>query len=160
MAYFAFGGTNLQKGAQGDTVRKIQTALNEKGYNLTVDGIWGDKTDAAVRDFQGKNSLTVDGIYGTNTHTALFGSANTPVSAPTIKPAPTAPTYDTTSWDDTQKGKDSLGAYNDALDKVNNYGPFQYGNMEQYNAVMDKILNREDFTYDFNGDALYQQYKF
>lgn len=30
---------------------------------------------------------------------------------------------------------------------------------EQLKEAMDKILNREDFNYDFNGDAFYQQYK-
>lgn len=30
---------------------------------------------------------------------------------------------------------------------------------EQLKGAMDKILNREDFNYDFNGDAFYQQYK-
>lgn len=30
---------------------------------------------------------------------------------------------------------------------------------DQLGAVMDKILNREDFSYDLNGDALYKQYK-
>ena len=82
-----------------------------------------------------------------------------PVSAPTLKSAPEAPTYDTTSWDDTQKGKDAGAAYDDAKDKVLNYGDFTYGNQEQLNAIMDKILNREKFSYDLNGDALYQQYK-
>ena len=32
-------------------------------------------------------------------------------------------------------------------------------NQEQLNEIMDKILNREKFSYDLNGDALYQQYK-
>ena len=30
---------------------------------------------------------------------------------------------------------------------------------DQLTAILDKILNREDFSYDLNGDALYQQYK-
>ena len=30
---------------------------------------------------------------------------------------------------------------------------------DQITAILDKILNREDFSYDLNGDALYQQYK-
>ena len=150
----------IQHGSSGDSVKEWQKYLNTQGYSLTVDGIFGDKTLAATKEYQTKNGLSVDGIVGKNTWGAAgYSDINTPVSAPTIKPAPTAPTYDTTSWDDTQKGKDALGAYNSAKDAVNNYGPFQYGNMEQYNAVMDKILNREKFSYDFNGDALYQQYK-
>lgn len=39
--------------------------------------------------------------------------------------------------------------------------PGQYTSQwqSQLNDVMDKILNREKFTYDLNGDALYKQYK-
>ena len=42
-----------------------------------------------------------------------------------------------------------------------NYGPynFTYGKQADYDAAMDAILNRKKFSYDLNGDALYQQYK-
>ena len=36
---------------------------------------------------------------------------------------------------------------------------FTYGREEDYNSIFDKILNREDFKFDLNGDALYKQYK-
>lgn len=42
---------------------------------------------------------------------------------------------------------------------VKNYGPFNYARQEDYDKAIDNILNRKDFTYDLNGDALYQQYK-
>lgn len=48
---------------------------------------------------------------------------------------------------------------NDAESAVKNYGSFQYGNQDAYNKAMDAILNRKQFSYDLNGDALYQQYK-
>ena len=157
MGYYS---TTLQKGSQGEETKKWQNFLKSQGYDLEVDGIFGDITDKWTRDYQQKNGLTVDGIVGANTWgKAGYSDINTPVSAPTIDPMPTAPTYDTSTWDESEKGSAALGAYNDAKDAVNNYGPFQYANEEQYKAVMDKILNREDFTYDFNGDALYQQYK-
>jgi hypothetical protein len=38
-------------------------------------------------------------------------------------------------------------------------GAYQSQWQTQLNDTMDKILNREKFSYDFNGDALYQQYK-
>lgn len=47
-----------------DEVRWIQYQLNAKGYNLAVDGIWGNKTEEAVRAFQADNGLVVDGIAG------------------------------------------------------------------------------------------------
>lgn len=36
---------------------------------------------------------------------------------------------------------------------------FNYGNQEAYDKAMNDILNRKDFSYDLNGDMLYQQYK-
>lgn len=62
----------IKNGSQGADVKTLQTALNAKGgYGLSVDGIFGAKTEAAVRDFQKKNKLGVDGIVGPQTWTAL-----------------------------------------------------------------------------------------
>ena len=38
----------------------LQFILNQYGYNLSVDGIFGTRTLNAVRDFQRNNSLSVD----------------------------------------------------------------------------------------------------
>jgi peptidoglycan hydrolase-like protein with peptidoglycan-binding domain len=38
---------------------------------LVVDGIFGHKTDEAVKEFQRDNDLTVDGIVGIKTRTKL-----------------------------------------------------------------------------------------
>jgi hypothetical protein len=154
-----YSGT-IQKGSTGEDVKRWQKYLNTQGHNLTVDGIFGDNTLNATTAYQTANGLSADGIVGEKTWgKAGFSNINTPVSAPTASPMPTAPTYDSTSWDDTQKGQDALKGYQDAQAAVDNYGPFQYSNMEQFNALMEQIMGREKFTYDFNGDALYQQYK-
>ena len=47
----------------------------------------------------------------------------------------------------------------DAENAVNNYGPFSYARQGDYDSLIDSILNRKAFSYDLNGDALYQQYK-
>lgn len=162
MSAFTFGGTNLKKGASGDTVKKIQEALNTHGYSLGVDGIWGDKTDSAIRDFQSKNGLGVDGIYGVNTHNSLFGIAGT--NAPSKPQAPDSYSdIDLGKYDSGyQKSDDVLGAEQkktDAENAVNNYGDFSYANQGNFDEIMNKILNREQFSFDLNGNALYQQYK-
>ena len=154
-----YNGSTLQKGSTGEETRKWQEFLRSQGYVLDADGIFGDITAQQTRHWQRANGLDADGIVGELTWGKAGFSNGNPVSAPTTAPATAAPTYDNTSWDDTEKGSAALGAYNTAKDNVNNYGPFQYSNQEQYQAVMDKILSREDFTYDLNGDALYQQYK-
>lgn len=162
MSTFNFGGTNLKKGASGDTVKRIQEALNNHGYGLGVDGVWGDKTDAAIRDYQTKNGLSVDGIYGVNTHNSLFGIAGT--NDPSKPKAPDSYSdIDLGKYDSGyQKSDDVLNAEQkktDAENAVNNYGDFSYGKQSDFDAIMNKILNREQFSYDLNGDALYQQYK-
>jgi peptidoglycan hydrolase-like protein with peptidoglycan-binding domain len=53
-------------------VKGVQDQLkNRYGYNITIDGIFGSATDAAVRDRQSKKGLWVDGVVGTNTWNAL-----------------------------------------------------------------------------------------
>lgn len=55
-------------GSTGQEVRNIQTKLKNWGYfNSAVDGIFGSKTEAAVKSFQRKNGLTPDGIAGSAT---------------------------------------------------------------------------------------------
>lgn len=61
----------LRKGSKGNDVKYVQFALNERGYGLTIDGIFGAKTEAAVRDFQTKKKISVDGIVGPQTIAAL-----------------------------------------------------------------------------------------
>lgn len=61
-----------KKGATGETVTQIQTRLKEWGYySGEVDGVYGSKTEAAVRYFQSKNGLSVDGQVGNLTLAAL-----------------------------------------------------------------------------------------
>lgn len=62
----------LKMGSSGSQVRTLQTKLNRWGYNCgTVDGIFGSKTQTAVKQFQKNNGLTVDGIVGAKTAAAL-----------------------------------------------------------------------------------------
>ena len=59
-------------GSTGSAVTKLQTTLNEHGYDLDVDGIFGEKTQAAVRDYQEKYGLKLDGIAGKETWGSLL----------------------------------------------------------------------------------------
>ena len=152
--------STLQKGSKGDEVKKWQEYLNTQGYGLSVDGDFGNNTYNATVDWQTKNGLGADGIVGKNTWgKAGFTNLNTPISAPSTNPMPTAPTYDTQSWDDTTKGQGALGAYTDAKDAVSGYDPFTFSQNEWLENVKQGIQNYGDFSYNFNEDALYQQYK-
>ena len=63
----------LRKGRRGDDVKKLQETLNAMGYDCgTADGIFGAKTEIAVRSFQQANGLAADGIAGKNTLALLY----------------------------------------------------------------------------------------
>jgi len=58
-------------------VKDLQNLLNKYGYRLAVDGLVGNATLNAIRDFQSKNGLAVDGIAGTNTMNKLKNGGST-----------------------------------------------------------------------------------
>jgi peptidoglycan hydrolase-like protein with peptidoglycan-binding domain len=62
----------VRKGDQEHPVQTLQHLLRARGQTLTVDGIFGAKTEAAVRAFQQQKALAVDGIVGPNTWSALI----------------------------------------------------------------------------------------
>lgn len=57
----------LRFGARGNLVKGIQAILG-----VSADGVWGNNTEKAIRNFQSRNGLSVDGIVGENTYKALF----------------------------------------------------------------------------------------
>lgn len=59
----------LKMGSRGEDVKKLQENLNKLGFNCgNADGIFGAKTEAAVKALQQKHGLAVDGIVGFTTH--------------------------------------------------------------------------------------------
>jgi peptidoglycan hydrolase-like protein with peptidoglycan-binding domain len=62
----------LRLDSKGDDVKYLQVILNFYGYDLKVDGVFGSKTEAAVKKFQKSRKLTADGIVGRKTWDALL----------------------------------------------------------------------------------------
>ena len=74
----SYPGTPLRRGSSGPSVVVIQVELNRISQNYpsipklaTTDGIFGSRTEAAVRKFQEIFNLTVDGVVGKATWYAL-----------------------------------------------------------------------------------------
>ena len=56
-------------------IQQIQHELARKGFDPgVIDGVWGRRTERAVRAYQGWKGLLVDGIVGPKTWEALFGN--------------------------------------------------------------------------------------
>ncbi len=68
----------LRRGYRGNAVKLLQCYLNLYGEELTVDGVFGADTQAAVIQFQTENSLSADGVVGGNTWNKLTMSGPLP----------------------------------------------------------------------------------
>jgi peptidoglycan hydrolase-like protein with peptidoglycan-binding domain len=62
----------VRQGDRDHPVRTLQHLLRARNHSVAVDGIFGPKTDAAARAFQGEKGLAVDGIVGPLTWSALI----------------------------------------------------------------------------------------
>ena len=62
---------NVKFNSRGNNVRWLQFELNRYGYRLVVDGIAGEKTITALKDFQSSHGLVADGICGPLTREKL-----------------------------------------------------------------------------------------
>lgn len=72
----------LELGGRSAVVTELQQGLHAAGFDPgTPDGIFGPRTDQAVRAFQAGHGLDVDGIVGRDTWSAL-GRSGTPATTP------------------------------------------------------------------------------
>ncbi len=196
--------TNLRPGSSGSDVIKMQEALVEAGYDVGktgADGVFGNNTLAAVKQYQKDHGLAVDGVAGKNTLGSLYGGTNAlnamataavagaqnaaggdkivrvegghdgaggaaepPASETPTEEAPAAEvpafSYDDFSYGDYAQS-DIVQQANALLQQhqSNRPGAYQSQWEAQINEYLNKIMNRDPFSYNFNEDALYQQYK-
>ena len=59
-------------GHNGHPVKTLQFLLRARGHTVTVDGIFGPQTDAAVKAFQMSKGLAANGTMDPNSWTALI----------------------------------------------------------------------------------------
>ena len=68
--FFPLPTATLKRGMRGDDVKWLQKALSDRGYPVgNIDGIYGLKTEQALKDFQ--KDVFVDGVCGSLTLEAL-----------------------------------------------------------------------------------------
>jgi peptidoglycan hydrolase-like protein with peptidoglycan-binding domain len=83
-------GSDLAAQARVQLIANIQRELSRKGfYDGSADGIWGSKTDAAVRDFLQASGLKVNPEANENLLRAISSYVAKPVAA-AAAPAPPA----------------------------------------------------------------------
>lgn len=74
---------NIQQGSSGPQVTQLQQTLANLGFNPgPIDGKFGPKTLAAVKQFQQSKGLKVDGIVGPITSGALYGNSGQQTTQP------------------------------------------------------------------------------
>lgn len=131
----------LRLGGKNDKsmVIQLQKLLNQyMNAGLETDGIFGPKTDKAVRAYQKSKGLQVDGIVGPKTWSALLQSGQggqTPA-----QPLPS---------EAIKKEMDDLAAQAP--------GEFAYGDQALLDAAWEAYQNQTPFAYDPNNDPLYRQ---
>ena len=148
----------ISYGATGTDVTDLQKKLNQNGYQLEEDGIYGSNTQAAVKDYQKKQGLAQDGIVGAQTWASLQNGES---DVGTVKPTSTTSTGTAQTASTGYQQSDTVAQ---AQQMLNDYmaqkpGEYQSTWQGQLDELMNQILNRKPFEYDVNSDALYQQYK-
>jgi peptidoglycan hydrolase-like protein with peptidoglycan-binding domain len=127
-----------------EATARLQQLLIGRGYEPgPVDGIFGPRTDAAVRRFQYDNGLAADGVVGPATWAALTGGAPSPepehgdggYGRPTIEATCAITQFDETFIEVA----------------VSNVGLYPWGD---YDAACDLTVTREDVVVQQSNDVV------
>ncbi len=147
--------STISYGSSGEDVKKLQKSLNEQGYSLNIDGVFGNETRDAVKDYQKKNGLGVDGVVGSKTWSALDSLTKT-----TPKNYSVSSYSSKTSRPEYEKSQAVIDAEKELAQWENNKPDGYKGKYDdEIESLVEQLLNREDFSYDMQSDPLYQQYR-
>lgn len=134
----------ISYGSEGEDVTKLQQLLNQNGYALDEDGVFGTNTKDALQDYQRKNNLNYAGVADEATWSSLSGEKPSDGSAPiygSYKPSGAV-----------QQAQALLQQYTQ-----NKPGAYSSQWQSQLDDIIGQLMNRKDFSYDLNSDALWQQ---
>lgn len=129
----------LKLGARGEDVKTLQQMLLSGGYDIDVDGVFGEKTQDAVKAYQAANALNADGAADDATWAKLSASFKRP-------DAGYAPAQLSTA------GKVNYLEQNRPAAYVSGYA-------QQIDDLLGKVMNREAFKYDPVNDEMYRRYR-
>ncbi len=173
-AYAADGAALYDAGLDGSTAQAStqesaqDTAQDTAQSNAAVEPEVEASVGATLEDAESSTTDSTASSTANGSSDTAGGSA----SASDVLDAPVVaekPSINVSSKDDAEN---ALSDYNyseseavlDAYAALKEYmesAPDEYTSsyQEQIDALLEQILNREDFSYDFNADPLYQQYK-
>ncbi len=109
--------TRIRIGDKNESVREVQEAMVAAGEKIEVDGVFGPKTERAVRRYQESRNLGIDGIVGPETGGAIASNAPK-VKEPSA--ASEAPAVSTSVKNSSTKGLS--GTARQYLEKANQAG--------------------------------------
>ncbi len=151
-------------GSTGSSVSALQEKLNENGYDLAVDGVFGAQTQKAVKDYQKKKKLQVDGIAGTETWGSLLKSPAASTEPTTGKQVLSGVSDETSdrlaALEQGYRPSDEVNAALAERDSVAaaQPGAYQSSFEEELLRLYEQIAARPGFSYDPNQDAAYHSY--
>lgn len=157
------------KGNVGESVRKLQEALNSVGYSVAVDGNLDAATQAAVKDFQSKVNVSGNND-GSGALRVNVSGAGTPIKYSAVvskNPAKAEQSGTTTNKKNNTDGRpeyeksEAVIQAEQKLEDWENRAPGEYESQYsvQIQDILESILNREEFSYNMNADPLYRQYR-
>jgi len=132
----------LFRGAKGDDVKELQRLLNQRGYELAVDGDFGPITEAAVIAFQKANKMEENGIVWGKVWTALLqpvipvgGNADLWLLSITLS--------DQSGAENVKTAQERLNQFGYSLDVDSRYGPQTKKALQHYQALRHSASDSE-----------------
>jgi len=153
---------DIERGANGRIVAEMQDNLVRLGYMTreqvnTGRGIFGPKTDAALREFQAEHNLTRDGIYGANTFRALVSaSPRTNGDNQTDEPVDNGNVREYTRWNVYSTGN-SPARLSDGYEDLQAHHDYQSVNYVMRGLTLTHRLEARDIVLTRSGQSNFGQ---
>lgn len=143
--------STVRYGSRGPVVRELQKALNREGYGLAVDGGFGEKTRAALMDYQNRNGLTVDGVAGEATWSRLQAGG---VAEP--QGAQEQLTELEKGYDPSRETEEAKQAWEELAGQKP--GDYESPYAQQLAELWQQLQERKPFSYDPTADQSFRYY--